>query len=125
MRGALVHQSLAEAAQVAFLEGCIGETVAALEAAHARDTSSDPGVRSVLARIAEDEAQHAELAFRFVSWAMPQLDATFAEHLLEYTLEEVLREGRRSTAQSTTRFGDTASYRARSAAPFDARRSET
>lgn len=90
-RGALLHQELAEAALTAFLEGCIGETVAALEAARARDVARDATVRSVLARIAEDEARHAELGFRFVSWAAQQLDARFVEELLQAT-ERALAE---------------------------------
>jgi hypothetical protein len=32
--------------------------------------SSDAAVRGVLATIAEDEARHAELAWRFVAWAL-------------------------------------------------------
>jgi hypothetical protein len=55
-----------------FREGCVGETVAALEAREALDRASDPEVRSVLERIAEDEQRHAELAWRFVRWALGQ-----------------------------------------------------
>src|SRR5436190_13763000 len=51
-------------------EGCIGETVAALEAREALARASDPAVRAVLARIARDEARHAELAWRTVAWAL-------------------------------------------------------
>ena len=51
-------------------EGCIGETVAALQAEAARDAAGDPAVRVVLDRIATDEARHAVLAWRFVAWAI-------------------------------------------------------
>jgi hypothetical protein len=53
----------------------------------------DPAVRKALTRIADDEARHAELAFRFVAWALrrdPQLAATvhrtFDEELSGRTL---------------------------------------
>lgn len=49
-------------------EGCVGETVAALEAAEAAAATRDATVRDVLASIAEDETRHALLAWRFVRW---------------------------------------------------------
>jgi hypothetical protein len=54
----------------AITEGCIGETVAATEAEEALEHATDPAVRAVLARIAADERRHAELAWRFVAWAL-------------------------------------------------------
>jgi hypothetical protein len=42
------------------LEGCIGETVAAMEARVASERCSDPVVRGILAGIAEDEARARE-----------------------------------------------------------------
>ncbi len=51
-------------------EGCVGETVAAIEAREALDVARDPVVREVLATIAQDEARHAELAWRTVAWAV-------------------------------------------------------
>lgn len=80
--GAGVHTSLLESVLAAFEEGCIGETIAALEAARARDEAADDAVRGVLARIVEDEARHAELAFRFVQWALPQLGDEAGRELL-------------------------------------------
>ena len=56
----------------AVIEGCVGETVSATEVAIARDATSDPVVRGVFARIAEDEQRHAALAWRFVRWALAQ-----------------------------------------------------
>ncbi|MCB9582072.1 MAG: ferritin-like domain-containing protein [Polyangiaceae bacterium] len=49
-------------------EGCIGETLAAVEAEHAASQTLDPAVRSALASIARDETRHAALAWRFVTW---------------------------------------------------------
>jgi hypothetical protein len=51
------------------VEACIGETVAAVEAAEALAAAQDPTVRAVLSKIAEDERRHAELAWQYVRWA--------------------------------------------------------
>ena len=51
-------------------EGALGETLAAAEAAEAARRCSDPTVRAVLARIAEDESRHAALAWRTVRWIL-------------------------------------------------------
>jgi hypothetical protein len=64
--------SLREAAVAAVVEGCIGETLAAHQALAAAEVEKDPVVRRVLEGIAEDEARHAELAWRFVAWALGQ-----------------------------------------------------
>jgi hypothetical protein len=53
-------------------EGCLGETVAALEALEAATLATDPAVKSALSRIARDEQTHAELAFKFLAWALTQ-----------------------------------------------------
>ena len=63
---------LAAMATAAVREGCIGETLAALQAAEQLAHATDPAVRAVLSTIAEDEAAHAELAWRAVAWALAQ-----------------------------------------------------
>lgn len=63
---------LAAMASAAVREGCIGETLAALQAAEQLAHATDPAVRAVLTTIAEDEAAHAELAWRTVVWALAQ-----------------------------------------------------
>lgn len=50
-------------------EGCVGETLAALEADEARSRAEIPELTALLAKIAEEEQRHAGLAFRFVRWA--------------------------------------------------------
>jgi len=65
-------------------EGCVGETIAAAEAAEAALSATDPQLRSLWLKIAADETRHAELAWRFVRWAIgeqaPELrDAARAE----------------------------------------------
>lgn len=55
-------------------EGCVGETIASLEAAEAHSIAVVPAPREALSTIADDEARHAELAWRFVRWALDQND---------------------------------------------------
>lgn len=51
-------------------EGCIGETLAALELGAAALACDDPELAATLHAIAADEARHAALAWRFVAWAL-------------------------------------------------------
>lgn len=68
--GALRDLGVEDIVTRAVLEGCIGETLAAIEASEAARHAADPALREVLSRIAEDEARHAELSWRFVRWAL-------------------------------------------------------
>jgi hypothetical protein len=68
--GALADSSLQSIVVNTVLEGCIGETVAALEAAEALAHCEDDQARAVLERITAEESQHAELAWAFVEWAL-------------------------------------------------------
>jgi hypothetical protein len=70
MDGSLPSATLVDAAVSAVREGCIGETMASLSAASQLERASDAMVRRTLSGIAEDEARHAELAWRFVAWAI-------------------------------------------------------
>jgi hypothetical protein len=70
LSGVAPSNSLAMAAAAAAREGCVNETIAALIASEQARAARDPAVRAVLARIAHDEAAHAELAWRFVRWAI-------------------------------------------------------
>jgi hypothetical protein len=72
VHGAMQRTDMVEAVIGAVREGCIGETLAALQAEAARDAAGDAAVRVVLDRIATDEARHAVLAWRFVAWAIGQ-----------------------------------------------------
>jgi hypothetical protein len=76
-------------------EGCIGETMAALELVVAAEACDDPELAASLAAIAEDETRHAELAWRFVKWALdrrPDLRAKIAEPFAALALGEDERE---------------------------------
>lgn len=55
-------------------EGCVRETWAALEAAHQARAAADPELRRVMARIAADEARHAELSHDLDAWLRTRLD---------------------------------------------------
>jgi len=75
MEAALDEHELEPIVRLAFREGCVGETAAALEEREDLDHASDPEVRAALERIAVDELRHAELAWRFVRWALGQSGA--------------------------------------------------
>jgi hypothetical protein len=63
-------RDLAAIAAATATEGCIGETLSAVIAAEQLAAATDPAVRRALEAIAEDEARHAELAWRTVAWAI-------------------------------------------------------
>jgi hypothetical protein len=79
--GALDEESPRDILRMVIREGCIGETVAAIEAAEAAEHATDPLVKHTLARIADDEQRHAELAWRYVTWAVSH-DGSLADVLL-------------------------------------------
>jgi hypothetical protein len=58
-------------------EGCIGETLAAVEATEALAHAVDPAVKSTLTRVAADETMHAELAFRAARWLFDRGTSAF------------------------------------------------
>ena len=76
---------LAEVVRLVVRKGCVGETVAAIEASEAEGRCIDPVVRRVLARIAVEEGRHAELAWRTVRWALdagdPRVRQVLADEL--------------------------------------------
>jgi hypothetical protein len=65
-------RSLADLAALTAEEGCVGETLGAALAAEQLAVAVDPEVRRILARIVRDEARHAELAWRFIAWAVAE-----------------------------------------------------
>ncbi len=91
--GSLEVTSLPDVVDLVIVEGCFGETSAALEALEAADTAADPVIRAVYEQIASDEQRHAELAFRFVRWALERDHDGVAERI-----ETALAEGERISA---------------------------
>jgi hypothetical protein len=70
MDGALSDSSVEAVLETVILEGCVGETVAAMEAREALENVSDPALRFVFSEIARDESEHALLAWRTVTWML-------------------------------------------------------
>jgi len=64
-----------------FVEGCVGETIAALAALRAARGCEVPLVQSALAGIAEDETRHAELAWATLAFAVQRGGPEVAEAL--------------------------------------------
>jgi hypothetical protein len=69
---ALANRSPLDIVRTAIVEGCIGETVAAVAAGEALRQATDPAVRAALARVVPDETRHAALGWRFVQWVLSQ-----------------------------------------------------
>ncbi len=72
MTGLTVRETLEDVLIAAIHEGCVGETLAAHEAAVGARHATDPAVREALTAIAEDETRHAALAWRMVRWVLDQ-----------------------------------------------------
>ena len=89
-----------------FREGCLGETRAALEVAEAAERTTDRELSLCLSRIAEDEARHAELAFRTVAWLVrefPELREVLAHEIDRALVESVaLPKAQRKEADDRT-----------------------
>lgn len=66
------HPDLRRLAVDTFIEGCVGETVAAVALRTAVEACDDAEMVRVVAAIAEDEERHAALAWRTLGWALEQ-----------------------------------------------------
>ena len=71
------------------VEGCIGETLGAAEAAEAARVIREPAIAAACRRIAEDELQHAALGWRTARWLLAERPD------LARTVPAALREGMR------------------------------
>lgn len=63
-------------------EGCLGETLAAVECAVAAQRAHSPAVQRALEQIAADEAEHAALAWRTLQWGLPRLEPSARRRVL-------------------------------------------
>lgn len=86
--GALSDASVEAVLSTVILEGCVGETVAAMEAREALEQVRDPALRFVLAEIARDESEHALLAWRTVTWMLEAFGER-ASGLVERVMSEL------------------------------------
>jgi hypothetical protein len=71
-------------------EGCIAETLSAWRITVAASVARDPSLAAALARVAEQELEHAALAWRFLAWALPLASASL-RHRIEATFHEPAR----------------------------------
>ncbi len=76
-------RTLASIARSTFIDACVGESVASAALAERSRRASDPVLRDLLAKMAEDEERHAELAWRIVAWALSSGDPEVARALAE------------------------------------------
>ncbi len=88
------------------VEGCVGETLGALEAS-AQLEDATGAARRVLERIAPDEARHAELAWRSLAWLVAE-HGSVASDAATRAFEQAAREVRRDlppTRDASPRHG--------------------
>jgi hypothetical protein len=88
-----------------FRDGCVGETVAALEAEEAGRRAGPREIRSALARIARDESEHALLAWRILAWALQEGGAA-ARHAVAHEITALTRELRDLAGEDRVLPGD-------------------
>lgn len=108
LSGSLLGSALEGIVAGALVEGCIGETLAALEARESARRATCPALARLLTSIAEDEERHAELAYRFVRWALerePRLTV-----LLGPAIEQALTDVTVGVAQGDRMLDDSAQY---------------
>lgn len=105
-----LETDLVEVCVRTFLDGCVGETAAALVARAAADVCESPRVREVLERIADDEARHAELAWQFVAWAVGRGGDRVVQ-ALSRAFERSLRELEGSDGRASSSLEKTAAPR--------------
>lgn len=86
--GALTSRGLEDFAWCTFVEGCLGETTAALIAEAGAELCVDAETRSVLRGIAQDESRHAELAWRVLAWALGEMGDASRVRLMTRMLDE-------------------------------------
>jgi len=100
-RAADLAPSLEAFAEALLLEGCIGETLAVLDAAARLAVTSDPAVCDALQTILDDEARHASLAWRAMAWVLSRdYDGRVRAHL-----DRVLADARPEAAPASELHG--------------------
>jgi len=83
------------------ITGCVGESHAALVAAHQAAHAATPALRAVFSEIARDEARHALLSFAIHGWALERLPTRAARKL-----DERRREARDELARAAAADAD-------------------
>ncbi|MFT3773962.1 MAG: ferritin-like domain-containing protein [Minicystis sp.] len=100
-------------------EGCVAETIAALQAQRAHEEARDPVVKAALGRIAEQEANHAILAWRSLGWMLGA-----GGHAVRAAVTKVFAEAEAhaSLGAITDHEGDVETMRAHGYLPIEERR---
>ncbi|MCA9645619.1 MAG: ferritin-like domain-containing protein [Polyangiaceae bacterium] len=93
--GALSKRGLTDFAWCTFVEGCLGESMAALIAEAGAELAQDGETKQVLSGIAADESRHAELAWRVVAWVLAELEPEARSVLLHRMQDETRLQLRR------------------------------
>jgi hypothetical protein len=119
---AMTERERADVVRTAILEGCIGETVAAVEAAEALAHAEDPAVRAALERVVRDETRHAELAWRFVKWVIESNPSGLRDAALTALSSVVASELEASPTSAVRREPGRAPLLAHGALDIDTRR---
>ncbi len=91
VEGAVASNDLAAIIAGTVKEGCVGETLSALLAEARAERADDPEIRQVLTTISEEEARHAELAWRFLGWAIERGGRPIREAAVR-AFDEALRQ---------------------------------
>src|SRR5262249_12417993 len=104
VHAAPASSSLASLAAETFVEGCVGELVAALvlrQAARAAHDAGNTALADLLAAFASDEERHAELAYRTLRWAIAEGGATVRDAVADTVSSiESSVEGRTAEARA-------------------------
>ena len=88
------------------VEGCVGETWAALLAAWQAESAGDPEQQSTLRALAEEEARNAQQAWRVATWLDGMLDDRDRARVREARDEAVLELWRETTEGVAYAEGD-------------------
>jgi hypothetical protein len=99
LAGATLDESFEQSVIAAVREGCIGETLAAIEAAELAAHCEEPTTRTILCQITEDESRHAALAWQFVSWALANGGAQLRS-LVQQEFERAIAGAQHSALES-------------------------
>ena len=104
VNGSLEGMDLKEITRSVIQEGCIEETLSALEARFAAHIAEDNAVKTVASEIASDEIRHAQLAWDTIAWILERYPdtRTFVEEIFNAELELRLLPVRSDTYSSPT-----------------------
>ena len=82
-------------------EGCIEESLAALEAHFRTDIAKDPAVKTTLKEIADDETKHAKLAWDTICWILRK-NPSYRTFVQNYFLEQIEKQMSKSNDYEPT-----------------------